>query len=89
MKERCSMNRLRYATSAATVALGLAFAPSAFAGDAGVVGPYLVYPAGDHIPKYDHNGKFVGYWPKVGYCAQFYQDFNPSASCWGPYVPPG
>jgi hypothetical protein len=83
------MNRLRLGrvASVATVALGLALAPSAFAGVAGGTGYFYIHVAGGHVPKYDHNGKFVGYWPKDGYCSQFYEDFNPSAGCAGPYVP--
>jgi hypothetical protein len=85
-KEVCVMNRLRYAVSTATVALGLVLAPSAFAGGERQ-DPFYVHVAGDHVPKYDHKGNFVGYWPKDGYCSQFYEDFNPSAGCAGPYVP--
>ena len=71
--------------------MGLALAPSAFARGGGGGGegqdPFYVHVAGDHVPKYDHKGNFVGYWPKDGYCSQFYEDFNPSAGCAGPYVP--
>jgi hypothetical protein len=79
--------RLGRVVSVATVVLGLALAPSAFAGVAGGTGYFYMHVAGDHVPKYDRNGKFVGYWPKDGYCSQFYEDFNPSAGCAGPYVP--
>jgi hypothetical protein len=81
------MNKILLPT---TMALSLALAPLvAFAGVAGGANHFYIHVAGSHVPKYDHDGKFVGYWPKDGYCSRFYQDFDPSAGCAGPYVPDG